>query len=259
VSRIDFSKLPVWEKMGTISLDEMDSIKLMNRIDSKYMCNEAKLVEVLNDAADMGYRACVIGGQKVTEYYSVYYDTADLKMYFAHHNGRKVRQKVRVRTYLVSGLTYLEIKKKNNKGRTKKKRIAIPEDIRMNFGTSEEAADFLAKNSWWTEDQLSPEATTEFNRITLVNAAKTERLTIDTNLHFHNFRSNIDADLRDAVIIELKQDGRAESQMKTILLKHRIFPFGVSKYCIATALTEPGVKKRKIQKENQKNRKNNQQ
>ena len=78
--------------------------------------------------------------------------------------------------------------------------------------------------------------------ITLVNPALTERLTIDTELCFTNFRTGRETDLQDAVIIELKQDGRARSQMKGILLDHRIKPVRVSKYCIAETLTDPCVK-----------------
>ena len=44
------------------------------------------------------------------------------------------------------------------------------------------------------------------------------------------------------MIIELKQDGRAESQMKGILLDLRIKPVRVSKYCIAVTLTDPQAK-----------------
>ena len=67
----------------------------------------------------------------------------------------------------------------------------------------------------------------------------TERLTIDTHLNFHNYRTNEDATLYDAVIIELKQDGRAESQMRKIFLDHRVKPMRISKYCIAVTLTDP--------------------
>lgn len=235
----DFSKLPVWKRMGVISLDEMDSIKLMNRIDTKFVTNGSTLLSVLDSAADRGYRVCTIGGQPVTAYYSVYYDTPELFMYTAHETGRKTRQKVRVRTYLISGDTYLEVKRKQNNGRTKKKRIPIPVEERMDFSGDLKAAEFLAEKSWFTASDIIPECTTEFDRITLVNAAKTERLTIDLNLRFHNFSSGLDANLKDAVIIELKQDGRAESQMKEILLEHRIHPFRISKYCMGVMLTDP--------------------
>ncbi len=41
------------------------------------------------------------------------------------------------------------------------------------------------------------------------------------------------------MIIELKQDGRAASQMKGILLDRRVKPTRVSKYCVALTLTDP--------------------
>jgi len=236
-------KLPVWDRMGTITLDEMDSIRLMNRVDTKYVTTEEKLLQILDDAASQGYRACIIKGERVTGYDSVYYDTPSLEMYINHHNGRKVRQKVRVRTYQVTGVTFLEIKRKNNKGRTRKVRIPVDGSYAMHFGDIEEAAAFLRENSWYTIDRISPELSTIFRRITLVNPAKTERLTIDTSLRFVNYRTGEEASLGNGVIIELKQDGHAASQMKGILLSHRVHPFSVSKYCIGTALTEPSVKK----------------
>ena len=75
-----------------------------------------------------------------------------------------------------------------------------------------------------------------------MNPAKTERLTIDTQLSFKNFRTGKETSLQNAVIIELKQDGRAGSQMKGILLDLRIKPVRVSKYCIAVTLTDPQAK-----------------
>lgn len=236
------STLPVWRTMGRISLDEMDSIRLMNRIDTKFVTSVGKLVEILREAAIQGYRACEIEGQVITRYYSVYYDTPELRMYTAHETGRKVRQKIRVRTYLISGDTYLEVKNKNNHGRTKKKRIALPEDERMDFSADTAASEWLQGHSWYTATEIRPTCTTEFNRITLVNGAKTERLTIDFDLHFHNFTTRLNADLGDAVIIELKQDGRAASQMKEILRSRGIRPYSASKYCLGVALTDPGVR-----------------
>ena len=44
------------------------------------------------------------------------------------------------------------------------------------------------------------------------------------------------------MIIELKQDGRAASGMKDILLDHRVKALRVSKYCIGTTLTDDRVK-----------------
>ena len=225
-----------------IFLEEMDSIKLMNRIDSKYLTNEATLVQVLEDAAAAGYRALEAEGTKISPYNSIYYDTPELKTYLDHHNRRLTRQKVRTRVYVNSGDAYLEIKRKNNKGRTKKKRIGIPLEEMEDFSADKEAVTYLAEHSEFTADQLSPVLSTAFDRITLVNPAKTERITIDIHLMFNNFRTGKKASLLDAVIIELKQDGRAGSQMKGILLDNRVKPVRVSKYCMAVTLTDNNVK-----------------
>ena len=163
-------------------------------------------------------------------------------MFYLHHNRRLVRQKVRTRQYVNSGDSFLEIKRKNNHGRTSKKRMGIPSDKMMDFGSVPEAADYLARHSWFQAGELSPSARTCFSRITLVNPALTERLTIDTKLAFTNFRTGLGTTLEDAVIIELKQDGRAASQMKGILLDLRIKPLRVSKYCMAITLTDPSAK-----------------
>lgn len=230
------------QELGPVTLEEMDSVKLMNRIDSKYLTNENTLVGILGDAAKAGYRVLTIGGKRISGYNSVYYDTPALNMYYAHRNKKLVRQKVRTRTYLESGQAFLEIKRKNNKGRTKKKRTEIPLAEIMGFASDANASEYLAKHSWFTVDDISPVLATRFRRITLVNPAMTERLTIDTVLDFENYRTGIEKDIKDTVIIELKQDGRAESTMKGILLDHRVKPTRVSKYCVALTLTDPSAR-----------------
>ena len=230
------------EALQPITLEEMEGIKLMNRIDSKYLTDEATLLHILDRAAEAGYRVLVTEGMRISPYESVYYDTAGLRMFYDHHNRRLVRQKVRTRSYVNSGDTFLEIKRKNNKGRTKKKRMGIPAAELMDFRADDAACAYLAGHSWFTAPELSPVLETAFHRITLVNPAKTERLTIDTQLSFKNFRTGKETSLQNAVIIELKQDGRAESQMKNILLDLRIKPVRVSKYCIAVTLTDPQAK-----------------
>ena len=208
--------------MSPISLAEMDAVKLMNRIDTKYVTTQAVLMDLLKDAAAAGYRVLEADGARISPYDSVYYDTPALKSFYDHRNKRLVREKVRTRLYVNSGATFLEVKRKNNHGRTKKKRSPVS-GIMIDV------------------PELSPSVETLFRRITLVNSAMTERLTIDTCVCFRNLRSGIEASLKDAVIIELKQDGRAPSEMKGILLRHRIHPLRVSKYCIGVSLTDPGV------------------
>lgn len=234
------------ENIPAISLEEMDSVKLLNRIVSKYVTDVSTLVLLLEDARTSGYRALETSGAKVSPYTTVYYDTPGLEMFLDHHNRRLVRQKVRTRIYENSGDAYLEIKRKDNHGRTRKKRTPIPSGELMDFAGDRDACDYLARHSAFTAAMLKPVLSTSFRRITLVNAAKTERLTIDTSVRFSNCRTGLGSNLKDAVIIELKQDGRFASQMKGILLDHRIKPLRVSKYCIAETLTDPSAKKNRF-------------
>lgn len=229
-------------RFSPITLGEMDSIRLMNRIDSKYVTDMATLEGVLEDALSNGYRILDNSGNRLNSYDTIYYDTPERSMYLDHHNKRLTRQKVRTRTYLTSGASFLEIKLKNNKGRTKKKRYPIPLSLMEDFRPDCSATAFLRKYSEYEVETLSPSLRTTFSRMTLVNRAETERLTIDTSVRFHSFRTGKDSSLGRGVVIELKQDGRSASEMKDILLSHRIHELRISKYCIGTVLTDPTVK-----------------
>ena len=239
---------PDLEKLTPVTLDQMKAVKLMNRIDAKFLTDEATLRGVLSDAAAAGYRVLVTEGERTSPYQTVYYDTPELRMFNDHHNRRLVRQKVRTRCYVRSQEAFLEIKRKNNHGRTSKKRMGIEPSQLMAFDGNDEACAYLARHSWFTAADLSPVLETRFTRITLVNPDLTERLTIDLRLGFRNFRTGKEASLQNAVIIELKQDGRVHSTMRGIFLDHRIKPVRVSKYCIAVTLTDPSAKSNRFKK-----------
>ena len=233
---------PLLSKMSAISLDEMDAIRLMNRVDTKYVCSESMLERIL-ERAEQHYLVLENCGSRIADYDTLYFDTQTYKMYLDHHNQRLTRNKVRTRTYLSSEDTYLEIKRKNNRGRTKKKRIPIPPEEFYSFACDARAGDFLKSRTDFSVEELSPSTRTSFSRITLVNKEKSERLTIDTNLKFENLRTGLRSSLQNCVIIELKQDGYCHSNIKDILLELRVHPLRVSKYCIGTILTCPEIKK----------------
>ena len=230
------------DALAPISLEEMDAVRLMNRVDTKYLTDNRTLLTVLHDAAAAGYRVLVADGSRVSPYDSIYFDTDGLRMFTDHRNQKLHRQKVRTRAYVNSGEAFLEIKRKNNRGRTKKKRTGIPMDELPDFRADAAACRYLDEWSDFRAEEIRPTLETAFDRITLVNPALTERITIDTDLRFKNFRSGLGTDLADAVIIELKQDGRAASPMKGILLHHRVKPARLSKYCIAVTLTDPSAR-----------------
>lgn len=221
----------VLDKFTTISLEEMKKVKLMNRTDTKFVTNEAQLERLLFLASEE-YLLQEIDGEVVMPYFTRYYDTEDCEMYRKHLHGKLTRKKVRVRRYVSSGLEFLEVKRKNNKGRTDKKRIRSSEEL-----SEDDRHNFLLKMSGYDSHNLLPHIENNFSRLTLVNRQLTERLTIDTHLSFHNLTSNTDCSLDGLVIIELKRDGRVASPIYTILNRLRIKPSGFSKYCMGMALT----------------------
>ena len=107
-----------------IKLAEMDNVKLMSRSDTKFAFKFSKLPELLNQMMPF-YKVLEINGKFIHDYKSLYFDTDDRKFYLDHHNGRVNRNKVRFREYVGSDLTFLEIKRKNNKGKTIKKRMKV--------------------------------------------------------------------------------------------------------------------------------------
>ena len=141
-----------------------------------------------------------------------------------------------------SNLCFLEVKNKVNTGRTKKKRIAIPmEEFGTLYNTAEKR-EFLEKRVWVTRDELQPRLQNAFRRITLVNRQRTERITIDSGISFHNLVTGRDADASGLVIIEVKQDGNYPSDFKRLLREARIQSHGLSKYCLGMLLTDDRIK-----------------
>jgi len=226
------------DQLPPISLEEMSGIKLMNRLDRKYLATITQLEQLL-EMAQGKYYAQATGDSRFNPYRTVYLDTPDEEMYLAHHNGRLVRQKVRVRTYLDSGDTFLEVKNKDNHGRTKKKRIQVGG---LDTLVSDNGDELLHKYARYSLSDLVPKVENQFKRITLVNLAKTERLTIDTHVKFHHWETGCDNTFDRLVIIELKRDGLVPSPVLDILHQLRIHPSGFSKYCIGTVLTNEAIK-----------------
>lgn len=231
--------LDVLNTYTTISLGEMKAVRLMNRIDTKYVTTLPMLVRLL-EIAQPEYMVQSIDGALNMPYYTLYYETQDAHMYMEHLRGRKRRQKIRIRKYVHSDVAFLEIKNKNNKGRTSKKRIEYVE------GNTEEQEQFINEKANYAYSDLSKRIENKFSRITLVNKGKTERLTIDTNLRFHNLKNDEVCAVEGLVIIEHKRDGNVYSPISAILNQLRIFPAKFSKYCMGMALTDSTLKRNRF-------------
>ena len=217
-----------------ISLEQMSGVKLMNRTDTKFVTTTERL-RLLLQMARNDYYVQEIDGVRNLEYDTTYFDTQDFDMYNQHQWNHTNRQKIRFRTYCISGLQFMEVKTKNNHGRTKKKRIEVTDMDVMET----EKHDFLDKHLRYGAETLQPALNNHFSRVTLVNKAKTERLTIDSGLRFNNLVSGVEKDMGNLVIVELKRDGQVYSPVLEMLRQLRIHPHGFSKYCMGSALTNP--------------------
>lgn len=221
--------------MDPISLEEMDGVKLMNRMDTKCIFSVDLLNKILIECKDH-YRVLFHAGTRSAFYKTLYFDTNELKFYFDHHNGRARRFKVRMRNYTESNLFYLEIKYKKY-GRTDKKRVRA-----ANFASVlDKDQNLFLEGITKQPFELKPVIWNNFHRITLVNKRTPERVTIDTNIGFeYNGKT---AGYDRLVIGEIKQERTDySSPILNLLKKNGIRPSGMSKYCLGIAAMDKGIK-----------------
>lgn len=226
--------------MEPISLEQMKSIRLMKRTDQKYVTTVSRLLDLLKLTRE-DYYVQEIAEKRIASYRTVYWDNPQGHPFFQNHQrGALPRTKVRARTYVDSNLSFLEIKKKNNHGKTSKKRITVSNIDSVCRG--EEGAFFVQEQTGLDLGDLCPSVGNRFHRVTLVNKGRTERLTIDFDLQFDNFETGRQAALDDIVVVELKRDGRVYSPILAMLRQLRIKPSGFSKYCMGMCYTGDGLR-----------------
>jgi len=219
-----------------ISLSEMDDVKLMNRVDSKFTFNLGLLPQVLNSLKN-NYRILEVANNRISFYKSLYFDSVNHDLYYNHHNKRLNRYKIRHRTYVESNLGFVEIKFKNNKGRTIKNRIKQL-DNKLELPATQ---DFIQGNSTLLASlQLQEVLWVNYHRITLVNIDLTERLTLDINMEFEGNTQTILQ--QNLVIAELKQGAKKASFFTEIAKQLKLAPGSISKYCLGMALTHTHLK-----------------
>ena len=224
----------------TITLAEIDKVKLMRRVDTKYVFHLEQLPLVFEQFY-AHYYLVEINGIAVQDYKTVYYDTPDYQFYLQHHNGIKNRFKVRFRTYVKSDLSFLEIKHKTNKKETIKSRLEQPAifDILNN-----QHSEFISSKISKPFENLTPSLGNRFNRITLVSKNFDERITIDSGVSIFDIRNNTEKNCENLCVIETKRDIHIRNNTSAqALRKLRIKPSGFSKYCMGLALTNTNIKK----------------
>jgi len=224
-------------KYTSVSLKEIDEVKLMSRIDRKYWFHISKLQQVLEQTLSE-YYILEIEGQRLMDYQTTYFDTPDNSMYLKHHNGKMNRHKIRQRKYVSTSSSFLEVKFKTNKKVTIKNRVEALFE-KNSFLPAE--ISFIQHETPYPGETLVPVLNNKFKRLTLIHKDKLDRCTIDISPAFWN--ENNAVNIYDLAIFELKRGHSLKaSPIVSILRNLKIRQRGMSKYCTGRALLESELK-----------------
>ena len=227
----------ILKEYDPIELKEMDEVALMERTDEKFTVKINDLIQILKHLTQT-YRCLEIKKDRLFSYQTEYLDNNESILHKNHQNGKLNRFKIRFRDYIQSGITFLEVKFKSNKGITKKSRIQVPFKSRIE---SVECGKFINKKTPYNANKFDIELINSFDRITLVNLTTKERVTMDLNLKFNN--KNGSKELSELGIIEVKREkGNRKSDILTLLKNKGIRPTRFSKYAIGCVLLNPELK-----------------
>lgn len=220
------------DSFNSVTLSELDTVKLMNRYDTKYLLRADRVTELLSLLKN-NYKVLEVNGCRISSYDTTYLDTNDFILFHRHVTGREGRVKVRFRKYNLTGTVFLEIKEKTKKDKTVKWRI---NNSLKNSKFDAEAIDFINNRIDINSDRLKPVLNNSFKRITLAGFSVPERITIDLDLAF-SLPSGGRSELPYIAVVELKSlDLAKRSSFSEIIRPLSIHPTGFSKYCIGSAI-----------------------
>ncbi|MEJ6782947.1 polyphosphate polymerase domain-containing protein [Aminobacter sp. Piv2-1] len=216
---------------------------MLERLDNKYVVDGSVLRHAAGDLA-RAFDMLEIEGQRAFTYETCYFDDVERRSYFDHHQGRRQRAKIRIRRDVEAGLCFLEVKLKDKRGITVKKRL---DRDPATFGTLDDAAlayvdsVYRAQYGMPFPHALSRVIDMRYRRMTLVAKQGGERMTIDSGLRFFaaDAQHTVDEDL---FILETKSangNGVADGILRAL---HQHPTKRCSKYCVATALLDPATK-----------------
>jgi hypothetical protein len=223
-----------------VSLERVLSVaQLTTRVELKYLVPLATLPAFLHGLPEE-LMVLDIGGLRIFDYESVYFDTENFGLYRNHVQGKRRRYKARIRSYCDSGDAMLEVKLKGSRGQTVKERLPYDFDRRREL--TREGRLFLdrvvGQAYGFTAPPLWPSLTTAYRRATLVDLERKSRLTIDVNLSWFDGNSSRQAD--HLALIESKSlagPGPSDALLRSMGVR----PVRISKYCLGVALLHPDL------------------
>jgi hypothetical protein len=231
----------ILKRFSPINLQEMDSVRLMNRVDTKYILPDGILTSVFH-AMQSNYQVLMIKGRRLNHYRTLYFDTVDFQLFNLHVNGNAERYKVRSREYLDTKDAFLEVKYKTNKNRTIKQRLDVSNPL---SNINDEAEVWLDAVYPSNSSLLEAKVLNTFTRVTFVNKDCCERVTVDMDIRF--FNADHSSILNGIAIAEVKSDSHNnKSIFKSQMRTWHIQPDGFSKYCVGASMLYDQVKKNSL-------------
>ncbi|MFN8020673.1 MAG: polyphosphate polymerase domain-containing protein [Acidimicrobiales bacterium] len=212
--------------------DVEEHAALLTRVDRKYALDRVTAEAVVERLVPRAAVMTVADGRTFW-YRSVYFDTPDLESYRRAATQRRLRWKVRTRSYVESGTTFVEVKQRGTRGVTEKQRISLPLDStpeHLGPISCEWIDDTLARRG--VGASLAPACTTGYQRTTLVDLDSTTRATIDTSIVLGG------AETPELVIVEVKSPN-GSSWFDRVLRDAGARPGSVSKFGLAMAASHP--------------------
>lgn len=232
------------DRFQALSLQELDSLSLLSRFDTKFVINLNSLESILQSLY-RDYSILEIDDKRVFNYINTYFDDENYTFYLKHHNNASNRLKIRNRFYVESNQTFFEVKKKLSSQKTIKLR-----ELNGSLDSSEisfENPDIEDLLSTVNKDGLSAKIIIKYKRITLVSLSNPEKITIDFDINFlpyytpantsppeNTIDTNQGKEVKDIVIIEVKQQ-KANFTTKIFQVLRGLnykADSSLSKYCI---------------------------
>ena len=120
------------DHLAPTSLAELNSAAgLLTRVDRKYLVPLERAQELVGGLTSEA-RVLDIDGRRRFSYASTYFDTPGLEAFMLTARKRRRRFKVRTRTYLDTGLCFLEVKTRGARGTTVKRRMGYHPELPAN-------------------------------------------------------------------------------------------------------------------------------
>lgn len=228
-----------------IGLQELEDVALMDRSEKKYVIPIAWCDDI-SKKLSTDYNILEIKEKRHFRYDNLYFDTPDNICLQDHIRGRKIRFKVRIRSYSNSNISFLEVKSRNVYGRSQKMRIQRTSEKWDSPITSKEQ-EFLEKCVSFAAE-LKPVLYSSYSRYTIANIEKGERITFDTNLEYKTLTGETYKPLDGLAVVELKQ-GETDRRSPLISIfrnrKDRRSPLGrtirISKYILGRLHTNKNL------------------